>query len=601
MPVVAGAVAAGRVPVAHLDVLARASAHAGGRAVAALGTAVEQERVVRLAERLSVREFGGAVTRLVASYDPQSLERGLVAQKKARFLLLSHQPDGVHLRGRLDVLAGAKLRCAGRGRDRPGRDAGQGAGGRRRAGRVGRARHLGHGRCAPPPRGHRRSRGADVEQDAADARVLGVANRQVVSILIAAETLLEIQARRRPWGAASTGRVAEDARTVDDAAAVSDLAEACDEPVEPATLEDGTPLALSQVAQSLCDCQLGRIVLGADSVPLDLGRTTRLFSAAQRRAVILRDRACAWNGCEVPAGYSEIHHLRWWDRDEGSSDYDNAVLLCSHHHHHVVHQHDLTMTRRPGSDDPGGGSSMPDRGPRPSGGLRDEPVRYEFSDRRGALVSAPTRTVEAALPSGVGPRGPSDRAAGGRASRDAVPARRRCGRRSVALPGLDGARRPNEIARGARIRRGRAAPQLRGRHLAVRKPEGGAVGGPGRVRCHGRALLRAPRVVARCAADRARVVPGRSFPHCLGMWTAEHETFGRRFPAGRRRTTRAEQRQPCHRRRLPARRGRAAGRCPTASAPTAAPRWRPLGDGLAAVPRAGSDVRDAALVLAEQR
>ena len=124
-------------------------------------------------------------------------------------------------------------------------------------------------------------------------------------------------------------------------------------PVEPAALEDGTPLAMSQLAQALCDSEIGRIVLSADGLPLDLGRTQRLYTGQQRRAIIVRDRACAWNGCDVPAAYCQVHHIRWWDRDHGTTSVDNGVLLCTHHHH-VVHQHDLHIQRltRPPTTDP---------------------------------------------------------------------------------------------------------------------------------------------------------------------------------------------------------------------------------------------------------
>jgi hypothetical protein len=377
LPIVASAVAAGRVPVAHLDVLARAASTAGQVAREALAAPAGQERLVRLAERLSVREFTGAVARLVAAHDPAGLERGVAAQKAARFLHLTTGPDGVHLKGRVDLLAGATLRTALAGvgvapdatRTKEQADADA---------LVALAE-----RATTAMAGIRGRRGADdVEQDAADARVSGIANRPVVSILVPAETFTHAHALAA--AASISGRAGE----AGDAGGVRMASGAGVEgptpidrsgwlgPVEPGVLEDGTPIAMSQLAQALCDCQLGRIVLGADSVPLDLGRTTRLFTAAQRRAVIVRDRACAWNGCDVPAAYCEVHHVTWWDRDTGPTDYDNAVLLCTHHHH-VVHQHDLTIGRQPRP--PGSRQLLP-----------DEPIRYEFRARRThVLVNAP--------------------------------------------------------------------------------------------------------------------------------------------------------------------------------------------------------------------
>ena len=134
---------------------------------------------------------------------------------------------------------------------------------------------------------------------------------------------------------------------------------------------------MSQLARVLCDCEIGRIVMSADSLPLDVGRTRRVFTAAQRRAVIVRDRACAWNGCDVPAAYCEIHHIRWWDRDNGPTDLDNGILLCSHHHH-VVHQQDLTITRLTGPPLDVGRRAMV-----------AEPVQYHFGRRGGEVINAP--------------------------------------------------------------------------------------------------------------------------------------------------------------------------------------------------------------------
>lgn len=162
--------------------------------------------------------------------------------------------------------------------------------------------------------------------------------------------------------------------------------------MEPAALDDGTPVPMSQVARILCDSEVARIVLNAEGLPLDLGRSQRLYTGAQRRAVIVRDRACAWNGCDVPAAFCEVHHIRWWDRDLGNTSVDNGVLLCSHHHH-VVHQHDLHITRlrRP-----------------PSPTILGTPTRYLFHHRTTHhVINAPPHwadppTTDCADPPGAG-------------------------------------------------------------------------------------------------------------------------------------------------------------------------------------------------------
>lgn len=67
-------------------------------------------------------------------------------------------------------------------------------------------------------------------------------------------------------------------------------------------------------------------VLGTDSVPLDLGRTARAFTAAQRIALGERDGGCAC--CGLAVAYTEAHHILWWKRDTGPTDLNNGVLLC---------------------------------------------------------------------------------------------------------------------------------------------------------------------------------------------------------------------------------------------------------------------------------
>lgn len=76
-------------------------------------------------------------------------------------------------------------------------------------------------------------------------------------------------------------------------------------------------------------------VMGSGDVPLNLGAKSRLFSSAQRTALIERDGACAWPGCESSPAWSDAHHLAWWAKDGGATDLNNGIMLCSSHHHRV--------------------------------------------------------------------------------------------------------------------------------------------------------------------------------------------------------------------------------------------------------------------------
>ena len=64
---------------------------------------------------------------------------------------------------------------------------------------------------------------------------------------------------------------------------------------------------------------------------LALGRTRRLASTAQLRAVIARDRGCIVPGCTLPPSRCDAHHVVWW-RHGGPTDVDNLALLCARHH-----------------------------------------------------------------------------------------------------------------------------------------------------------------------------------------------------------------------------------------------------------------------------
>ncbi|MCB0968016.1 MAG: DUF222 domain-containing protein [Ilumatobacter sp.] len=64
---------------------------------------------------------------------------------------------------------------------------------------------------------------------------------------------------------------------------------------------------------------------------LDLGRSTRLASPAQRRALRALYPTCAIPGCDTRFDRCKIHHILWW-RNGGNTDLDNLLPICTHHH-----------------------------------------------------------------------------------------------------------------------------------------------------------------------------------------------------------------------------------------------------------------------------
>ena len=374
LPAVGAAVRAGALGLDHASVIGAVAGDRSERVREAVASAGGQAELVELARSQDVPAFARAVRRWADALDGDALEDAHEAQRRARFLHLGTTDRGTRISGRLDAVAGHRLRLALEAvTPRPAADDDRTA-----------------------------------EQRAADALVAlaenaltepstapGAAVRPHVSVLVREETWRR-HLRHRTGDAAATGRGpvssgpvpppsgGEPSRHAPEQRTGSTTAEV----PEPATWEDGTPVPRSEVDRVLCDCDLTRVVLDADDVPLNLGRTRRTYTGVQRRAVIARDRACRWPGCAAQARWCEIHHVRWWGRDAGETSVANGVLLCSFHHHEV-HRRDLAVSRvaAPARDAPAG---EPGRRPGPQAragrdGARGGPVEVDVRDPGGGV------------------------------------------------------------------------------------------------------------------------------------------------------------------------------------------------------------------------
>ena len=105
------------------------------------------------------------------------------------------------------------------------------------------------------------------------------------------------------------------------------------------------PLSASSLRRAAADAEVIPAVLGGDSGVLDWGRARRLFTPAQRLALVERDGGCAW--CNAPPSWCEAHHIKWWERDAGPTDLGNGVLLCARCHHRI-HRDGWEIEVRPG-------------------------------------------------------------------------------------------------------------------------------------------------------------------------------------------------------------------------------------------------------------
>ena len=107
------------------------------------------------------------------------------------------------------------------------------------------------------------------------------------------------------------------------------------DPVAPGWMPWIGPISARSARRIACDCELTAMLIDGDGVPLKLGRSERLVSPAQRRALIARDHGCAFPGCSRPPAWTQAHHIRHWI-DRGPTDLANLVLLCGQHHR-VIH------------------------------------------------------------------------------------------------------------------------------------------------------------------------------------------------------------------------------------------------------------------------
>ncbi len=85
-----------------------------------------------------------------------------------------------------------------------------------------------------------------------------------------------------------------------------------------------------------------RVVLGADSVVIDLSRRSRLFTGSAQMAAMFSSTHCVWPGCRVPASHCQIDHTKSW-RSGGSTNPGNGAPCCGHHNR--LKEHGFTFRR----------------------------------------------------------------------------------------------------------------------------------------------------------------------------------------------------------------------------------------------------------------
>ncbi len=104
---------------------------------------------------------------------------------------------------------------------------------------------------------------------------------------------------------------------------------------------DGHPVEPTEAVVASLVGKLRRVVIGADGVAIDLGRSVRLFTGLARLAAQLANTECFWPGCHVPVSQCQIDHLvPFTERDDGGggrTNPGNGGPACGKHNRHKEH------------------------------------------------------------------------------------------------------------------------------------------------------------------------------------------------------------------------------------------------------------------------
>ena len=324
LPALGAALGAGEVSLAHVDVAVRTldrlpSALRREHAGAVDAFLAQQSRVFR------PRECEHLAALVLDRLDPDRADRGFDPEAFARrHLDITADATGMVLvRGQLDPAAGAQLKAAidhlaapapavdarVAGGTAEGTGAVDARGGDARSGAEDGVDEQGSG--GPGHQGTVRVR---------DGRTAGQRRADALGLLA-----------RRGAGAAGT-RGGEPPRIVVHATVDQLLGRPG---AGRAACEQVGPLDAAALRRLSDDAVLQAVVLAPSGAVLRLGRSVRCFTPAQRRALLARDGGCVIPGCDAPSAWLEGHHVTAWAAG-GTTDVDNAVLVCGAHHSAVT-------------------------------------------------------------------------------------------------------------------------------------------------------------------------------------------------------------------------------------------------------------------------
>ena len=92
------------------------------------------------------------------------------------------------------------------------------------------------------------------------------------------------------------------------------------------------PLTLAAALSLAVDVEIAAMLVGENEEPLNMGRSKRHATKAQRRALAQRDKGCAM--CSAAISRCDAHHIIEWNKG-GVTNLDNLVMLCIGCHHRI--------------------------------------------------------------------------------------------------------------------------------------------------------------------------------------------------------------------------------------------------------------------------
>ena len=113
-----------------------------------------------------------------------------------------------------------------------------------------------------------------------------------------------------------------------------------------ALTDTGHRVSAAEARRLACKAGIIPVVLGGDSMPLDVGREQRLFDRYQKIAINHRYGGCAAHNCDRPPAWVEFHHQDPWHQG-GGTDAKNGISLCPPHHRMADHPQSYHQTRLP--------------------------------------------------------------------------------------------------------------------------------------------------------------------------------------------------------------------------------------------------------------